>query len=116
MTKEEIKIHQSSIKQALDFAEKNKELLILQQSIANGINEMGQKMRGSKIVADIFKWVAAHEGNGYEKYVGLAMMAFITHSFWWYQAGDLESAIEEKDEKLIKNFVQKCKKEKYYTL
>ena len=73
-------------------------------------------MRGSKIVGDIFEWMDLNEGKDYQSYLGLVMMAYITHDFWWYQRGDLQSSIEGKDLEAVQAFKLKCKEDKNYKL
>ena len=75
------------------FAKNKAELICLQQSIANGVSEQGEKMRGSKIVKEIYKW-SQRESASYEEYLGLVLMALQTHSFWWFQKNELIAAIK----------------------
>lgn len=56
MSKEELQFHQKLLKEINEFMKENVELLALQQSIGNKIDENGEQMSGSKIVEEIQKW------------------------------------------------------------
>jgi hypothetical protein len=76
---------------------KNVELLSLQQSIGNKINEFGQEMSGGMIVDEVEKWcVDERNENKYYKYLGLIMEALSVHKFWWYQKKMLLSGINDE--------------------
>lgn len=97
MSKEELQFHQKLLKEINEFMKENVELLALQQSIGNKIDENGEQMSGSKIVEEIEKWCFDQNNDKkYERYLGLVMEALTVHSFWWYQKDVLIAGISDK--------------------
>ena len=65
-------------------------------------------MGGSKITEKVLDWACKNAEKGYQKYIGLVLMASLTHNFWWYQKSDLCSLVDKAHEKPLSVFRKRC--------